>query len=171
MEIRIKRIAKGILNTLTGEENKDRINTCNSCEWIKRDVVDRCGVCECKIDWKSNSPNESCPVNKWTDIKRTQYPQGVALKSDVVLKEGDMFSVFGEHITFINEFSCSILIRLSEVSNLNIVETIMIPPIQSFKYKISKKTKDKSSSFVATINLINPNNTQKLLKNQFTVQC
>jgi hypothetical protein len=173
MEINISRITKGILNTVSGVENKDRLAICNSCEYKVTDIVNRCGVCHCKLDWKSNSPEESCPKNQWIDIKRTQYPAGIAIKSKIVeiegIENGDVrFKIMGDELMIINEFKSIVAISFSEVKGINnLPKTVLLNHLNTLKINIQGC----KGMAKVDIKLLNPNNTQIAEVDKFTIEC
>lgn len=60
----IKAVFKFILygNIVDIETQKERINECFSCEFMKESA---CSICECEIELKTKWSTESCPKNKW----------------------------------------------------------------------------------------------------------
>lgn len=44
------------------EVYKDRLDICNSCEYLKGT---QCGICGCYVKVKAKWTTENCPKNKW----------------------------------------------------------------------------------------------------------
>lgn len=45
----------------------ERIDICKSCDKFinHKNIIYRCGVCECVLNIKARMSNQSCPLNKW----------------------------------------------------------------------------------------------------------
>lgn len=49
-------------------EYAERLNTCSKCEHINRDKW-TCGICGCYLTKKAKWSTETCPTEKWNDMK------------------------------------------------------------------------------------------------------
>lgn len=58
-------ISQKVLPELASDDvQKDRINICNSCEFLFTPTRN-CKKCGCFVDAKTKLLSENCPINKW----------------------------------------------------------------------------------------------------------
>lgn len=58
-------ISQKVLPELASDDvQKDRINICNSCEFLFTPTRN-CKKCGCFVDAKTKLQSASCPINKW----------------------------------------------------------------------------------------------------------
>jgi len=58
-------ISQKVLQELASDDvQKDRINICNSCEFLFTPTRN-CKKCGCFVDAKTRLQSSSCPINKW----------------------------------------------------------------------------------------------------------
>jgi len=72
-KIRPKNIIKGFTSDHT-EKSKNRLLVCSGCEFRNKLPLklSNCQVCGCLVDAKSKVEEESCPMNRWKDIKKIE---------------------------------------------------------------------------------------------------
>lgn len=76
-----KSILEGIRNDIFKKDDVEkvaalRMEICNSCEHIDREgskcyvpgTQPCCGLCGCKLAWKTRSLSEKCDIDKWEDL-------------------------------------------------------------------------------------------------------
>ena len=60
----VKNYAKEGAPNVSEEGYAERLETCNACEHLKRDVM-RCGLCGCLVEHKAKWATSSCPDSRW----------------------------------------------------------------------------------------------------------
>tara|TARA_R100001224_G_scaffold81644_2_gene51408 strand:+ start:1417 stop:1788 length:372 start_codon:yes stop_codon:yes gene_type:complete len=46
---------------------KERLQTCNTCEFLKKDLM-RCGKCGCLVEHKAKWATSTCPDKRWRQV-------------------------------------------------------------------------------------------------------
>jgi hypothetical protein len=93
--IRPKRIVRGAANHFLGrnkETGESRMKVCSGCEHkIKLGPSEHCGICYCKLTWKTKEMSEYCPDDRWADIKRipTADPNDNSYSGMILRVKGD----------------------------------------------------------------------------------
>jgi len=60
----ISKFTKAGAPMVTEDEYKTRLQTCATCEHLKRER--RCGLCGCVVAMKAQMKTANCPDNRWT---------------------------------------------------------------------------------------------------------
>lgn len=58
--------ATGVEQKVTPELQKERLNICRSCPYLKK-PLEQCGKCLCLVNYKTMFIQEKCPEGKWEE--------------------------------------------------------------------------------------------------------